>query len=629
MKTLKSYFLLWFLSFTTSLLLATPTTKYLDNPDTGKHPFFDLYNVVDFNDYSTQLNRIHTRIKMLDAVDKNWSFQTTADIKTQDKSTTSNTLITRKLQNLSVPKIAFTQTPLNHVIHSLSELSCKLDQEGESINFVLIQAQEDPPNVSIHLKNVTLEKALKHITKSVGYSYHIEDDIVIIEPSAFPYTDLQTEVFPISRATVIRLTSMHEQAFGKRSAGLPAMQEEPALKKFFQKAGVDFENTPGSNLAFEGTYLFVTQTSANLDRVSNILNRYKEAKQVEIEAKFLEVQEGALEELGIRWNVAKKRSSFSTGSGSNDNLRNLSEAFATQSFSSGNGQIVTNGTTTTITNTAPNIPNAINLATEGVSVGNLIGFIGDFDMNVLLRALEQHGGSDLMSAPKLTVLSGKTAEIVVAQELRYPQSFGDIRSEVGTSDRNGNVGSGVSITAGTPKDFAVRNIGVEMEVTPTVEDNNSISLRLEPQVTEFEGFVEYGGNSVALSGNTTVNVPSGFFQPIFSTRKIRTEVTIQDGATVVMGGLTREEAKQVHDKVPLLGSLPFIGRLFQSKGETNQKRNLLIFVTASLISNEGVSQETIANRPSNTRPMLEQKPTSSITKKMILSKEPKRHKNHS
>jgi len=119
------------------------------------------------------------------------------------------------------------------------------------------------------------------------------------------------------------------------------------------------------------------------------------------------------------------------------------------------------------------------------------------------------------------------------------------------------------------------------------EDDYSISLDLNPKVTEFEGFVEYGGTSVAISGNTTVTVPSGFFQPIFSTREVTTKVTVWDGATLVMGGLTREEIKKTSDKVPILGDIPFIGRAFRSKGETSQKRNLLIFVTANLVSPGG------------------------------------------
>ncbi len=87
-------------------------------------------------------------------------------------------------------------------------------------------------------------------------------------------------------------------------------------------------------------------------------------------------------------------------------------------------------------------------------------------------------------------------------------------------------------------------------------------------------------------GNST-NVPSGFYQPIFSVRDISTKVTIWDGATLIMGGLTREEVKKVNDKIPVLGDIPILGKLFRSKGESAQKRNLIIFVTANLLSPGG------------------------------------------
>ena len=77
-----------------------------------------------------------------------------------------------------------------------------------------------------------------------------------------------------------------------------------------------------------------------------------------------------------------------------------------------------------------------------------------------------------------------------------------------------------------------------------------------------------------------------------------TKVTIWDGATLVMGGLTREEVKKVNDKVPVLGSLPLIGRLFRSKGESSQKRNLLIFVTANLVNPGGAPIKLLRERES-------------------------------
>jgi general secretion pathway protein D len=75
-------------------------------------------------------------------------------------------------------------------------------------------------------------------------------------------------------------------------------------------------------------------------------------------------------------------------------------------------------------------------------------------------------------------------------------------------------------------------------------------------------------------------------------------VTLWDGATLVMGGLTREDVKKVSDKIPVLGSVPIIGRFFRTKGESTQKRNLLIFVTANLVNPGGVRQNAVSTNSS-------------------------------
>jgi general secretion pathway protein D len=76
-------------------------------------------------------------------------------------------------------------------------------------------------------------------------------------------------------------------------------------------------------------------------------------------------------------------------------------------------------------------------------------------------------------------------------------------------------------------------------------------------------------------------------QPVFNTRRINTKVLIRDGCTVVLGGLIRDDVQNINDKVPILGDLPFLGRLFQSKAVSNIKKNLLIFVTANIYRNDG------------------------------------------
>jgi general secretion pathway protein D len=477
--------------------------------------------------------------------------------------------------------------------------------------------------VSITLRNLSLRRVLDFVTDAIGYQYEVQADAVVLRPGG-EHSALATEVFPVSRATLCRMTG-RGSAEAARAAGPvpggPAARDEAALlRQFFQQAGVTFDATAGSSLAYDGSAIIVTQTPRNRERIRSILRRYQEVRQVEIEAKFMDVQEGALDELGIQWDVGRRavplldpatgvplvspdgsprlqyRERYRTAdpvSGSAVN-RTLADAFRHTQHAS--DIIIDEKIVGSLA--PPTLPGANNLGEAAGNLATIAGTIGEFDVNAVIRALAQKSGADLLSAPRVTVLSGNEALVTVAQEMRYPQSFGGIQSQVGSGRTAGDGSSGsagVAITAGTPQEFATRNVGVELRVTPTVEeDDYSISLELNPKVTEFEGFIEYGGPSIAISGGRTVSVPPGFFQPIFSVREVRTRVTIWDGATIIMGGLTREEVKKVEDKVPILGDIPLLGRAFRSKGESTQKRNLLIFVTANLVNPGGAPRKAAA-----------------------------------
>ena len=504
----------------------------------------------------------------------------------------------RKLEAIVLPSVNFSGMELSRVAGTLSLVSMESDpmESGpKGVNIVVLDPANANPKISLTLRDMSLRRVLDFVARAADYEYEVQADAVVLRPVG-GVTELETRFHPVSRSTVLRMTGRAAAQESVSSAGPPpdVEREARAIRTFLQLAGVDFEGTLGSTLAFDGSQIIVTQTPRNLQRIGNILARYRDVRQVEIEAKFMEVQEGALEELGVQWSAATKAAQlngtdarYTTGNGI---TRTLAEAFRNATSSqqisiSGEGQPEGG---LSLPAAAPSMPGGVMLGTGAGPLANITGSIGEFDVNAIVRALSQKSGTELLSAPKLTVLSGNAATITVAQEMRYPQSYGQIQSQVGTGSISGGGSAGVSITSGTPQEFTTRNIGVELRVTPTVEeDNRSISLDLNPKVTEFEGFVEYGGPSVAISGGTTVTVPPGFYQPIFAVREVSTRVTLWDGATLIMGGLTREDVKKVTDKVPVLGSVPIIGRLFRSKGESTQKRNLLIFVTANLVTTGG------------------------------------------
>lgn len=531
--------------------------------------------------------------------------------------------LAQKLAAIQIPSVSFNRMDLNRVTQSLSAIAEDYDgteMGPKGVNIVLLDPSERNPQVTITLKNLSLKRILDFVTDAVGYQYEVQADAIIVRPGG-EVSSLDTAFFPVARSTVIRMTGFGAMQTAANSPATDAFSsgaegatmgagggEAGALRAFLQSAGVVFDGTPGSSLAYDGSAMIVTQTTRNLERIRNILNRYNDVRQVEIEAKFMEVQQGALDEMGVSWNVfrtARPRMDPATGAPAVDSRGNpvyaSQQSYTTQGINrtlsgaftgSANGNAIVIDGQSVASTAPPRLPGAVALAGEAGALASLSGFIGDFNVNAMVRLLSQKAGSDLLSAPRVTVLSGNPATITVAQELRYPQSYGEIQSQVGSgktmADGSGGGSAGVTITAGTPQDFTTRNVGVELKVTPTVEeDDYSISLDLAPKVTEFEGFVEYGGPSVAVSGGRTVTVPPGFYQPVFSVREVTTKVTLWDGATLVMGGLTREEVKKVHDKVPVLGDIPLFGRAFRSRGESSQKRNLLIFVTANLVSPGG------------------------------------------
>ncbi|HVS51520.1 MAG TPA: type II secretory pathway, component PulD, partial [Opitutaceae bacterium] len=569
------------------------------------------------------LNREKTRAQLLEEVVKSWQRPGIYQERAREPDAAAAAApLAKKLNEITLPSVSWTRAPIGEVVASLSAISEEFDATGaavKGVNVVLLDPTNKNPTVTLTLRNSTLKRVLDFVTEAIGYQYEVQADAVVVRPGGETST-LDTAFFPVTRATVLRMTGIAGAGGGSGggkdpySSGGASNSAEPAvtggeasaMKAFLQQAGVSF-TVDGSSLAYDGSAIIVTQTARNIERIRNILARYNDVRQVEIESKFMEVQEGALEELGVQWNLSRRgipQVNPATGAPILD--ANGRQVFVPQeTYTTGNvtrplvGAFpsTTNNSAITITGSAdtpvspPNIPGTVSLAATANALANISGFVGEFDVNAVVRALSQKQGTDLLSSPKLTVLSGNPASIRVAQELRYPQSYGEIQSQVGTGAASGAGGAssaGVTITAGTPQEFTMRNVGVELKVTPTVEeDDYSISLDLNPTVTEFEGFVEYGGPSIAISSGTTVTVPPGFYQPIFSVRDISTKVTIWDGATLVMGGLTREEVKKVNDKVPFFGDIPLLGRLFRSKGESAQKRNLLIFVTANLVSPGG------------------------------------------
>ena len=225
-----------------------------------------------------------------------------------------------KLNAIVIPQVNFSGMELTRVVETLVRAVGRIRQSRcvSGVNIIpLFNSNDSNPRVNISLRNLNLDRILQFVTQQVNFAYDVGGDAVTIQPSDSlgGSSTTVTEFFPISRATVIRLTGFRDSGgsssgpvdpFATPTSGGfsgPSQNDEvEALQSFFQSAGVNFDLS-GASLAFDGEQLIVTQTRRNLERMRTILRNYNEVKQVEIEAKFLEVSQGDLEELGFDWSV--------------------------------------------------------------------------------------------------------------------------------------------------------------------------------------------------------------------------------------------------------------------------------------------------------------------------------------
>lgn len=250
----------------------------------------------------------------------------------------------------------------------------------------------------------------------------------------------------------------------------------------------------------------------------------------------------------------------------------------------------------------------------GPAAFSVAGAFTDPQFQMVIRAMNQSKAIDLLSSPSIVARNQEEANIDIVREFMYPTAFtppqiGGAAGGAGAAAGGGAAAgaaapaASIPVTPTTPSDFLKRDTGVKLKVNPTIQpDRYSVDLDLRPEVIEFEGFINYGSPIQTVATQSAITTAVGGIastpkaitltdnvinQPIFAVRRIQTNVTLLDGETIALGGLIREDVQKVDDKVPILGDIPGLGRLFRSKVDQHIKKNLTIFVTARIIDAAG------------------------------------------
>jgi len=603
-----------------------------------------------------------TRGRLLWLVDRSWERpvhgikeRTTDNLSRARGGVRDTAQITAKLNRIIIPRLDLQDTTVQDAVERLKQLSRQLDTSTDDpkakrgVNIVLKLDSATPPpaadpsatpaegaaapapatatadtKITLSLSNVPLIEALRYLTELAGLKFKIEQYAVSIVPLSENIEDLVTKEYrvpagfiPASAASTDSAPSAGRIAATVSDSRLSGRQN---AMDYLQKEGVQFPAGAFAQYIPSGSRLIVRNTPDAIDFIDSLVDAAVgvQPTQVEIESKFLEISQNNLSELGFDWLLGPFSISSSGvygAGGTRGGDGTLTDSYysnfpfgstGTNPVTAGNRSGVGTGPNSAVTANSidaliAGVPQGTNVTSPGIF--GLAGVFSNTQFQMVIRALNQKKGIDLMSAPKVVAKSGRKAVVRVAREFPYPTEFNPPEVPEAQSTSNSTLlsaNSGVisvsgTVTPTTPTAFEKRDLGVTLEVLPQIgPDGYTIDLDLSPEVVEFDGFINYGSpilgptyNSLTGTFSTFEVTPNVINQPIFSTRKVTTSVSIWDGQTVSLGGLIREDVQKVQDKVPLIGDVPLVGRLFRSNVDQKIKRNLIIFVTARLLDAEG------------------------------------------
>ncbi len=388
-------------------------------------------------------------------------------------------------------------------------------------------------SVSLKLRNVSWRQVFDVVLEPLNYTWVEDGNIIKIKSlDELMMEPVSTRVYIINFATAGELQSSVAPLVDSAAGG---------------RIQVDVRSNA----------LVITERPSRMNDIQAIIERLdRPTDQVMIESKFVEVTRRDEKNLGINWSAL--------------NGYEISAGPFEREYSSEKGSIRTNNRERATGHDGPSvidselgesifegIRDSTNLDT---AVFNAAAF------NVILSALENNNEVELVSNPTVVTMNNTAAQINIGEEFPIPAY--NYNEERGTFEVSG---------------FDYKPIGILLNVTPQVNSAGFINLAIAPEISSRTGEVEFGG-----AGGASI--------PIITTRKTESTVTIKSGFTLAIGGLMERRTGKTENKVPVLGNIPVMGRLFRNNSDTLDARNLIIFITAKVLNPDGSTYEDVFSK---------------------------------
>lgn len=473
------------------------------------------------------------------------------------------------------------------------------------LNLVMPEALRG--KTTVKLRDVTWRQIFENILQPVGYTYKEEGNIIkILSNETLAQEPVSTEVFVINDARAADIMATVTSLVDAAAGG---------------KIVVDARSNS----------LVVTERPSRMNRIRAIIQQLDRATdQVMIETKFIEVTDSDVKNLGVNWSSlanyevtagglrgtfqrnrdqagsggfngsngstlndsrgttrtgstgTTSESTNTSGSNQSSGSNNTSSVTSTggvvtptsttgttgslgttgsSSSTSGSTNSLTDGVNNTLSNTVNNTFNSLaSLVNNDGTARTLNAVFSATEFRLVLSALQSQTQVKIVSNPTVVTLNNSEAIINVGQERPIPKY--QYNQQTGNLEVNG---------------FEFKPIGVILRVTPQVNAAGRIKLSVTPEVSQSINNVVFNGNQI----------------PIIDTRKTSTTVSLADGYTMGIGGLLTSSSSNGGNRVPFLGAIPGIGRLFRSENKRQEMTNLIIFITAKTLSADGAPVEKV------------------------------------
>lgn len=398
--------------------------------------------------------------------------------------------------------------------------------------------------VTVRLVNVEWEQALDTILRINNLAYEMDGNIIRVAPQAKLAAEREQRV----KAAAAEVKAKQDEVDRLKKEKEQQVEEEPLAQpelvsiNYAQAKDILAKVTPlksdrkkkdNSIVVDDRTNtLIITDTASAIAKMKDLIGKLDKATpQVLIEARVLEATRSFAQSLGIEWGFYRN---FKIGPGGDHSTNPIS--------------IFTNAATGTNLGTPAEVPMAMSFPASGTGlsgIGFMLGSIANnLALNMRLTAAENEGKTRILSSPRVATLDNQEAEIKQGTQLPYTTVDSSGRTVVAFADAF-----------------------IRLKVTPHITNDKRISLKVEAEKSAPDERITYTG---------------GFVYSI-KTAKASTNVLVQSGSTVVLGGLLTANESWAEPRMPWLGKLPVFGMLFKSTSIADSRNELLIFLTPTLI----------------------------------------------